>query len=191
MGFPSLCVRCPFPHRLPIAGVLCLGAIVLWLGTPSSFLRRKGWADFLFAVDPAAHATRSKPPCSMPTIRGPRSGHMTGLPLRPHSHLARWSRIVLNAGGQLLMSPPSHEQPPHMSGEPPVVPNSQSMEPVRTAQAQPCPPQKSLKRRDSLHSEAPQPAPPRASHPALHAPRSGPQSHPAPTVHLLQPLKSQ
>lgn len=49
-----------------------------------SFLRRKGWTDFSFAVGPAARTTRPEPPHPMPPINPhvrPRA-HTTELPLK-------------------------------------------------------------------------------------------------------------
>ena len=62
---------CQIDHSLPVPMTQRL------LG---SFLRRKGGAGFLLVAGPAARATRSEPPCSMPPICGPRLGQMDWAP---------------------------------------------------------------------------------------------------------------
>lgn len=71
-----------------------------------SFLRRKGWTDFSFAVGPAARTTRPEPPRPMPPINPhvrPRA-HTTELPLKADLNVRYNSQP--RAGGIVRSGPP-------------------------------------------------------------------------------------
>ena len=183
-----------------------------------SFLRRKGGAGFLLVAGPAARATRSEPPCSMPPICVSRSGPIIGLSApahpapavwpgsprpsssapqpqpssgHPHRLLARRSRIGLDASSQLLMAPPSPEHPHSSGGVPQLHPTAKAWNRPEHPRHGPARPMRAAKYLASVpHSEAPQPAPPKPCHPAIQALRPGPQSQPAPTCSNSSNLNS-
>lgn len=139
---------------------------------------------------PAVHAPPVPPPIPG-TPAGFWLGRRASTPAAPCHSPARRSRIGLDASSQLLMAPPSPEQSPHMSGEPPVAPNSQSTELARMAPVQPCPLQApqahsqvsggstSLRSPSARASPAEPPIRPGTTH--------RPQSRPAPASHLSKP----
>ena len=134
-----------------------------------SFLQRKGRADFLLAVGPAARATRPEPPSPMPPVYGPRLGRMLWL---PRSGLPRVATLPRSPGcSGPTPPPPGH---PHR-----LLARAESLDPRRRpAQGIPAGsgPRRSRIRIGLDAGSQPLVGPPSPEHP--HSPGGVPQLHP-------------